>query len=171
MKYKVLRKQYNAAHCFVCGLQNDHGLHAAFYETDNNELVALIEPSEKHQSYPGRMHGGVSAAILDETIGRAISIGNDDNIWGVTIELTTKFRKPVPYDKPLIIVGRITKNGSRVFEGTGEIILENGDIAVSAEGRYIKVPLDKITDTPMDTTDWHLTELKDDPNEIEIPGR
>jgi acyl-coenzyme A thioesterase PaaI-like protein len=54
--------------CFVCGQKNDFGLHATFYETQNNELAALITPSDQHQGYPGRMHGGIATTILDETI-------------------------------------------------------------------------------------------------------
>jgi uncharacterized protein (TIGR00369 family) len=171
MKHAVLKKQYNSKMCFVCGLQNDFGLQAAFFETDAGELVALIKPTEKHQSYPGRMHGGVAAAILDETIGRAIANGKADQVWGVTLELTTKFRKPIPLDQELRIVGRVLRDGPRFFEGTGEIVLENGDIAVSAVGKYMKVPFDKITDSVMDETEWFLNETNADPVEINIPEK
>ncbi|MFZ4523055.1 MAG: PaaI family thioesterase [Bacteroidales bacterium] len=171
MKYEVLKKQNNSKMCFVCGLQNDFGLHASFFETSANELVALIKPTEKHQSYPGRMHGGVAAAILDETIGRAIANGKSDQVWGVTLELTTKFRKPIPLDQELKIVGRVLSDGPRFFEGTGEIVLENGDIAVSAAGKYLKVPFDKITDAVMDDSDWFYNENMADPKEVEIPEK
>ena len=157
--------------CFVCGLSNDMGLHASFFETDAGELVALIKPTELHQSYPGRMHGGVAAAILDETIGRAIAIGKSDQVWGVTVELTTKFRKPIPLEQELKIVGRVSEDGTRFFQGSGEIVLENGDIAVSATGKYLKVPIDKITDAVMGENDWFLHESGEDPEEIEIPGK
>ena len=149
MKYAVLKKQNNSKMCFVCGLQNNFGLHASFFETEADELVAVIKPTEVHQSYPGRMHGGVAAAILDETIGRAIANGKVEQEWGVTLELTTKFRKPIPLDQELRIVGRVLNEGPRFFEGTGEIVLENGEIAVSAVGKYMKVPIDKITDAVM----------------------
>lgn len=136
MKYKVTKKQNNGKLCIVCGLENKFGLKTDFYELENGELAGLCNPKEEHQSYPGRLHGGISAALLDETIGRAISI-IEPEIWGVTIELSMKYRKSVPLDKPLKAVGRITKNTRRVFEGTGEIILENGDVAVTATGIYI----------------------------------
>jgi uncharacterized protein (TIGR00369 family) len=171
MKYPVTNKQNNSKMCFVCGLSNDFGLHAAFYETGANELVALIKPSEKHQSYPGRMHGGVAAAVLDETIGRAIAIGKSEQVWGVTLELTTKFRKPIPLDQELKIVGRVTRDDSRVFEGSGEIVLENGEVAVSATGKYLKVPFDKITDAIMGNDDWFRHDTGDDPGEIDIPSK
>ncbi len=153
----------------VCGLENKFGLHTAFFETDKNELIALIRPLTEHQSYPGRMHGGIAAGILDETIGRAIAIGKSDQDWGVTVEFTTSFRKPVPLDRNLWVVGRVTKDGSRFFEGTGEIILENGEVAVSAKGRYFKMPLDKITGSGLDGLNWARVDLPDDPKYIDVP--
>ena len=157
--------------CFVCGLQNDFGLHASFFETDANELVALIKPSEQHQGYPGRMHGGIAATILDETIGRAIGNGKSEQLWGVTLELTTKFRKPIPLDQEIKIVGRVVQEGPRFYDGTGEIILENGEIAVSAEGKYMKIPFDKITDAVMGSNEWFYDENMTDPSELEIPEK
>jgi len=169
VKHKVLKKQNISKMCFVCGEKNDFGLHARFFETDANELVALINPSEQHQGYPGRMHGGIAATILDETIARSICNGKDEQLWGVTLELKTRFRKPIPLGQELKVVGRITSEGTRSFEGTGEIILPNGDIAVSAEGKYLKVSMEKIVDDGGIDDDWFFAESPDDPSEIEIP--
>jgi acyl-coenzyme A thioesterase PaaI-like protein len=169
VKHRVLKKQHISNMCFVCGIKNDFGLHARFYETDSNELVALINASEQHQGYPGRMHGGIAATILDETIARSICTGKNEQIWGVTLEFKTKFRKPVPLGQELKIVGRVTSEGTRSFEGTGEIILPTGEIAVSAEGKYMKVNIDRITNDPAANFDWFFEESPDDPKEIEIP--
>jgi acyl-coenzyme A thioesterase PaaI-like protein len=155
--------------CFVCGEKNDFGLHAKFYETNANELVALINPSEQHQGYPGRMHGGIAATILDETIARSINSGKGEHIWGVTLELKTKFRKPIPLGQELKIVARVTSEGIRSFEGTAEIVLPNGEIAVSAEGKYMKVTIDRITNDTFINDEWFIAESPDDPTEIEIP--
>jgi len=155
--------------CFVCGEKNDFGLHARFYETEANELIALINPSEQHQGYPGRMHGGIAATILDETIARSICNGKDVQLWGVTIELKTKFRKPIPLGQELKIVGRVTSEGTRSFEGTGEIILPDGEIAVSAEGRYLKTTIDRITNNQFINDEWFPNEGSEDPSEIDIP--
>lgn len=155
--------------CFVCGVNNDFGLHANFYETDSNELVAVINPSEQHQGYPGRMHGGIAATILDETIARSICNGKEEQIWGVTLEFKTRFRKPIPLGQELKIVGRVTSEGTRSFEGTGEIVLPDGEIAVSAEGKYMKVKIEKIVNNTNFNDDWFCVISPDDPSEIEIP--
>jgi len=167
MKYKVRRKQFNSKMCLVCGLENKFGLKSFFYELENDEVVAIFTPLNEHQGYPGRLHGGIASTILDETIGRAILI-RDENVWGVTIELNLKYRKPIPLDQEIRIVGRIEKEANRFFEGTGEIILNNGDIAVKAWGKYLKLKLKDIVDYDEFTRDWKYFPSNKDPQEIEL---
>lgn len=167
MKHKVLRKQEISRGCLVCGYENTLGLKASFYELDNDEIIAIFNPLDEHQSYPGRMHGGISGAILDETIGRAILV-KDKNVWGVTVELNLRYKKPVPLNEELRVVGRITKDSSRLFEGTGEILLQNGEVAVTAQGKYIKMSIDKIAEFENPEEEWKQVLSEDDPSEIEL---
>lgn len=158
MKYKVLKKQNSSKRCIVCGKENELGMKASFYELENNELIAICNTKDWHQSYPGRVHGGVSAALLDETIGRAISI-SDDTIWGVTVSLDIKYKKPVPIDCEIKVLGRITKENRKLFEGSGEIILPNGEIAATAKGKYMKMPLEMISDKNFSESEWIKEDL------------
>ncbi|MCL1818526.1 MAG: PaaI family thioesterase, partial [Spirochaetaceae bacterium] len=141
MKYAVAGKQPNSRMCAVCGKDNAGGMHAEFFNLENGEAAAFFTPTELHQGYPDRLHGGFATAILDELIGRAYNTTGDD-IWSVTIDISVKFRKPVPLGKRLTAVGRVTKRGGRIFEGTGEILLEDGSVAVEASARYMKIPFD-----------------------------
>lgn len=145
MPKSVKRAQNISRMCMVCGLENAAGLHARFYELSNGELAGVFSPREDHQGYPGRLHGGVASTILDETIGRAINV-TDPDAWGVTVELTVRYRKPVPLDCEVVAHARITKDSSRLFEGSGEIRLADGSVAVEAKGRYLRLPIDKIAD-------------------------
>lgn len=168
MLHKIAGKQYNSKLCFICGLKNNSGLKASFFETESNELIATFMPTEEHQSYPGRLHGGIASAILDETIGRAISIGTSEQIWGITVSLSVDFKKPIPLSKKVTVIGRITSQNSRFFEGTGEIVLDNGEIAVIAKGRYMKAPLSKIADFDPEENEWQIVEDENDPKFIEL---
>jgi uncharacterized protein (TIGR00369 family) len=131
--------------CIVCGTQNESGLRARFFELDNGELAGVFTPREEHQGYPGRLHGGIASTILDEAIGRAINI-SDADAWGVTIELAVRYRKPVPLDREITARARITKDSGRIFEGSGEIRLDDGTVAVEATGRYLRLPIDRIAE-------------------------
>ena len=168
MIYKVTGKQPNSKMCFVCGLKNKFGLNASFYETSNNELVALFKPCQEHQGYPGRLHGGIAAAILDETIGRTITTGKDNEIWGVTLEFNIKYKKPIPLDEEIKVVAKLTFEDKRLFEGTGKIMLSNGDVAATAEGKYLRLPIEKIADFNRDANEWKVVESETDPENIEI---
>jgi len=152
--------------CMVCGVANEAGFQARFLEVESGELVGVFRPREEHQGYPGRLHGGLASALLDETIGRAINLA-DAQTWGVTIEFRAKFRRPVPLDREVKAVGRITKDDGRLFEGTGEILLEDGTVAVEGWGRYLKLPLEKIVDSDFSATEWYQDSLPLPP-EVEI---
>ena len=98
---------------------------------------------------------------------RSICNGKNEQIWGVTLELKTKFRKPIPLGQELKIVGRVTSEGNRSFEGTGEIVLPNGEIAVSAEGKYMKADINRIaSESTLSDDEWFFADSPDDPAEI-----
>lgn len=158
MSHKITNSQNISKNCLVCGVDNDFGLKTRFYETADHELVAVFKPLPEHQSYPHVTHGGISAAILDEVIGRAIMMTNDSNTFGVTIELKVRYKKPVPLGCELKAVGRITAEKSRTFEGTGELYLPNGEVAVEAEGKYMKRRLDQITDADFTKNEWFVAD-------------
>jgi acyl-coenzyme A thioesterase PaaI-like protein len=154
--------------CFVCGVKNSFGLKASFYETDGNELIALFVPAQEHQGYPGRLHGGIASSILDETIGRVVMIDNEEEIWGLTVELHVEYKKPIPLETELKVVARITEENSRFFKGAGEIVLPGGDVAVVARGRYLKVPLAKIAACSPAELEWTVLPNSNDPEHIEL---
>ncbi|MCF6334352.1 MAG: PaaI family thioesterase [Spirochaetales bacterium] len=167
-KHSIKSKQNNSKNCVVCGIGNDLSLKARFYETENDELVALFTPQEHHQSYPNIMHGGMSSAILDEVIGRAIMSKYKDQVWGVTVELNLRYKKPVPLYKELKVVGRITKERGPIFEGTGEIFLPNGEVAVTATGKYLKMSIDKISPGEFSDSEWFLMEDESEVHTIDV---
>ena len=182
--HKVLAAQHISRMCLVCGADNPFGLQARFYELEagapgdgeeagggaapaaGRELLGVFTLREEHQSYPGRLHGGISSAILDETIGRAITIAHP-GVWGVTAELTLRYRKPLPLTGEVRAVGRITRDTRRLFEGSGEILLEDGSVAVEASGRYLKMALGEITDDDFDQREW-FADSRTAPDEIEL---
>jgi chaperone required for assembly of F1-ATPase len=62
----------------------------------------------------------------------------------------------------------LTNKNSRFFKSTGEIVLESGEVAVVAQGRYMKAPLSKIADFDPEENDWRVVENEDDPKFIEL---
>ena len=47
-----------------------------FYDNGENEVVSEYEVADCYNSYPGIVHGGIVAAMLDEVVGRVAMIGD-----------------------------------------------------------------------------------------------
>ncbi len=167
MKYKVTKKQNNSARCVVCGTKNKFSLNTRFYEIENGQLTCTFRTEDWHQSYPGRTHGGISAAVLDELIGRTVCIEEPD-CWGVTVELNLKYKKPVPTEADLKGVAHITRNTRKIFEGEGQLLLPDGSVAVEATGKYMKMPISQIADGGFSESEWYLMGEENDPSDIDI---
>ncbi len=165
---KVNGVQPNSRMCFVCGMENRFGLKARFFELEDASLMAVFSGLDEHQSYPGRLHGGMIATILDETIGRAVMYGNSE-IWGVTVDFSMKFRKPVPLEEEIKVLARIESETKRSFKGEGWILLADGTVAAEARGKYLKMDIEKIADFDHKGDEWFTFKTPDDPEEFTIP--
>jgi acyl-coenzyme A thioesterase PaaI-like protein len=158
-----MKKQPNSHNCFICGVKNVAGAQVAFYEVaaadGTPELLARFTGRDFHQGYPGRMHGGVAAGILDEVMSRCITYGDaalDPPVWGVTVEIAVRYHAPVPLGVELTARGRITRQRSRTAEASAELYLPDGAIAVSAIGKFMKMPLEQIAESAADTLGWRV---------------
>lgn len=136
-----MRKQPNSRMCFVCGRQNPIGLKLAFYEDPEAKRVKVsFTVPDTYQGYPGVVHGGIVAAILDETAGRAVMIdGGDDNLMA-TLRLTVRYRRPTPTETPLTGVGWVERAGGTGVRVAGEIRLPDGTVTAECEALLGNVP-------------------------------
>ena len=146
-------KQPNSRMCFVCGIDNPIGLKLKFYTDDEGRCIARFRPKPEHQGYPGQLHGGIISALLDEVMGRVLIM---DDVWAMTGRLEIKFRKPVPLDQELTIVGELTKNRSRAYEARGEIQLPDGTTLIEGSGMYIRIPDEVVEQAKTELDFWEV---------------
>ena len=148
-----MEKQPNSRMCFLCGIENPIGLKLAFYTDDDGRCIARFRPREEHQGYPGHLHGGIISSLLDETMGRVLA---PKNVWAMTGRLEIKFRKPVPLDQELTVVGELTRGRSRAYEARGEIRLPDGTLLVEGNGMYIRIPDEAIEEVRSALDFWEV---------------
>jgi uncharacterized protein (TIGR00369 family) len=148
-------KQPNSDTCFVCGRKNPHGLYVTFYDNGRNEVTATHTVPEAYAGYPGVVHGGIVAALLDEVVARVSMIG-DPHHFMMSVKLQVKYRHPVPTETPLTAIGRIIKLRGRLGKAVGEICLPDGTIAAEAEMTLADLPDGFLADTDLDALGWRI---------------
>ncbi len=152
-----MSKQPNSRHCFVCGVENPYGLHLEFYETAPGEVTVEYVTPEHFQSYPGVVHGGIVASLVDEVLGR-VHMGSDpeNTRFMYTAKLTVQYRKNVPIGIPIKIVGRAGSSKSRTAKSTAEIYGPDGEILAEAEAILVDVPDEKLEAVDKDALGWKV---------------
>ncbi|WP_033196396.1 PaaI family thioesterase [Streptomyces xiaopingdaonensis] len=92
-----------------------------------------------YQGPPGHVHGGVTALLLDHTLGTA-------NAWagtsGMTAELTLRYQRPTPLFEPLEVAAhQVAVEGRRIR--TSGTVSARGRVCVRAEGVFVDKRLPK----------------------------
>ena len=119
--------------CFVCGQRNPFGLHLVF-RIDHNTVVADFQPREEHQGFPGVIHGGIVAAVLDEALGRTAMLGSHPE-WTMTGRLELRYRRYVPYGPLLRVRASLGVERQRLHQASGVLTLADDEHVVFAEAQ------------------------------------
>ena len=119
--------------CFVCGKSNPKSIGITWQLATGNHIFASFEFSDLQQGPPGFVHGGASAAVMDEAMGLAVF---HSGYRVVTANLSIDYRKPIPLGKTVKIQAVMSGKSERRILALGEILLPDGSVAVSAKGIY-----------------------------------
>ena len=123
-------------YCFVCGQRSDVGLRLEFAidgETQSAHCTTLL--SDKYQGWAGYVHGGIIASMIDGAMVHACkAIG----LKCVTAELSIKYRNPIPVDREIEIIGKVTKQ-IPLLAYTESSITVDGSVFVEAHAKMLVV--------------------------------
>ena len=125
--------------CFGCGPDNPHGLQVQAVEHDDGWVVAEVELPEHFHGGPGIAHGGIQAAVLDEVMGYAAHAAIEDRRQEhalVTVELSLRYRSPVPVEVPFLAAARATKVETPSIWVEAELRDLRGAVLTTAEARW-----------------------------------
>ena len=103
----------------------------------DRSVVGVTTLGLQYQGPPHSVHGGISALLLDDTLGVAnFSAGAP----GMTAQLSLRYRRPTPLFEPLTVEARQVSVDGRKIRTTGTISAR-GEVCVEAEGLFIAVNL------------------------------
>ena len=145
----------NSRHCFVCGMENEFGLKLRFYKQDTDTVACDHTVPERYQGYPGVVHGGIVASMLDEIVGRVFML-DDRERFMYTARLTVRYRKHVPVGKPLHLQGRVVKDRGKMAEAIGELYGPEGNLLAEAEALLVGLPESELAYADLEELGWKV---------------
>ncbi len=119
--------------CFACGQRNPYGLHMIFQQ-DGDSIMCDFMPQVEHQGFPGIIHGGIVASVLDEALNRTSMLGNPP-AWTMTGRLEVRYRRNVPYGPLLRVRAKLKSQRGRLLTATGILTLAEDEAMVLAEAQ------------------------------------
>lgn len=126
--------------CFACGQRNPYGLQLVF-RLDDTAIVSDFSPREEHQGFPGVLHGGIVAVVLDEALNRT-SLLSEHPIWTMTGRLDIRYRRYVPYGPLLRVRAILGMQRGRMVQASGKLTLATDERIVFAEAQGSFMTLD-----------------------------
>ena len=121
--------------CYGCGTENPQGLQMRF-RLEEGRAVAEFTPPDYLQGYPGQLHGGSVATMLDEAMGWAVY---QQGTWAMTARFGMRFRAPVPLGEQLIVSGWVARDRGRFLEMRAELRSSTGALLTEADGIFARV--------------------------------
>jgi acyl-coenzyme A thioesterase PaaI-like protein len=104
------------------------------YEDAAPGCVARVSPPGHFQGFHGVMHGGIVAGLMDDAMWHAIYF---QGTITMTVELTVRYKAPVPVLQPLIIEGWIASKHRSLYLCEGVIKDESGSVLAEASGKFL----------------------------------
>jgi acyl-coenzyme A thioesterase PaaI-like protein len=100
-------------------------------------VVTEFIPQERHQGFPGVLHGGILATLLDETLSRTGALRGR---WLMTGRIEVRFKRPAPIGRPLTVWGQILRERAGALDATGAVELADGSVVADARGIFVRLP-------------------------------
>jgi acyl-coenzyme A thioesterase PaaI-like protein len=120
--------------CFGCGPHHDIGLRVRTFGAEGEVLSPIVIP-RRFEGPPGAAHGGIVAAYLDEVLAGA-ALHHTGRVY-VTGELTVRYLKGAPLERPLLGRGRAVLDSGKYLDLEATIEdWETSEVVAKGTGRF-----------------------------------
>jgi acyl-coenzyme A thioesterase PaaI-like protein len=126
-------RDYN--HCFGCGQDNPIGFRLKL-QTDGKTVRTEFTPGEQYQGWPGYLHGGITACLLDEVMSQAAHV---EGLNCITARLETRLMQLIPINETLTVTSAITQKKRKLIKTISTIYLKDGTVAAEGIGTHFVV--------------------------------
>jgi uncharacterized protein (TIGR00369 family) len=122
--------------CFGCGPANSTGLQLEFSAAPGDVVVCDTAIPNSFESYPGYLHGGIIATLLDEVMSKAVCT---HGVSAMTRQMEIEYLRPVPSGKPIRLEGRVLRSEGRNYWVNATVSNSRGTALALAKGHFIQV--------------------------------
>ncbi|MDY6844006.1 MAG: PaaI family thioesterase [Thermodesulfobacteriota bacterium] len=122
--------------CFGCGGKNPIGLKLLFERIQDGWVKSVFVPSEHHIGWPGVVHGGIIATLLDEAMGY---VSYCEGVKALTAKMELRYFQPVKIGEKLIVTGRLVKRKWKMMETEGKLTRFDGTKVADATATMLIV--------------------------------
>lgn len=121
--------------CFACGEANRRGLGMRVaLDGDRFEAQSSVVLDPAFQGWAGLAHGGIVSTLMDEVL--CYSLNERRPVF--TVELTIRYKKPVPLGVQLVVRARRTSIRGRLMQAQGEIVGPGDEVLATADGKFLR---------------------------------
>ena len=99
-------------HCVVCGSQHPLGLRIVYEIRPNGGVSATVDCPSQWEGYPGVVHGGVIASLLDGAMTNCLFA---EGIAAYTADLHVRYRRPLKLNTSARVAAVITRRIPPMF--------------------------------------------------------
>ncbi|MCK5075741.1 MAG: PaaI family thioesterase [Calditrichia bacterium] len=111
-KIKNIFLELPGYNCFGCGPANNHGLKLEFFlDEEKNEAVSYYQPEEHLVGFPGILHGGIQATLMDE-IAFWVMFGLYKKM-GFTTKMEIQFKRALNMANKVELRGKIVEKNDK----------------------------------------------------------
>jgi acyl-coenzyme A thioesterase PaaI-like protein len=119
--------------CVACSPQSRSGLRLTFRDAGEGKVRATVDCATAFEGYPGTLHGGIIATILDSAMTNCLFAQGHQ---GVTAELAVKYRAPVALHRAAFTEARATRDLFPLFLMEASLV-QDGQTKATATAKFI----------------------------------
>ena len=132
-KLEALRSLHHPR-CFVGRAPGDFGLGVRFEAVSDASVEATVACPPAWEGYPGLVHGGIIASLLDGAMTNALFARGT---VAVTAEVTLRYRHPLPLGRTATVVGCVTQCEPPLYLAEARII--SGEVVhATCTGKFMR---------------------------------
>ncbi|MFC1497893.1 PaaI family thioesterase [Verrucomicrobiota bacterium] len=128
--------------CFVCGEENPHGLRLKS-KLENNIVILEYTTGKRDLGWRHLVHGGIAMTLLDEVMTWAAIVATGHPC--VAAELTIRLKKPIETGLRIRAESKTPDPDPKLLKTKGVLLNEKKEILASAEGKYMRMPQEKVS--------------------------